>query len=126
MSLRPFPSRWVYPARLCFFGLFLSGALLPHGGLLHAQAPSVSLLQQVSHLAGTGTPAYSGDSAPAASAAVNLPLGAAFDGGGNLYIADTGKNRVRCVDAVTGIITIVVGIVKKVMPEAAAQLSMHS
>jgi sugar lactone lactonase YvrE len=33
-----------------------------------------------------------------ARAALNQPAGLAVDSGGNLYIADQGNNRVRCVD----------------------------
>ncbi len=39
-------------------------------------------------VAGTGTPGYSGDNGPAASAQLNGPAGMALDTAGNLYIAD--------------------------------------
>ncbi len=50
---------------------------------------------------------YSGDGGPATSAALNAPQGVAVDAAGNLYIADTGNNRVRMVS--NGIITTVAG-----------------
>jgi streptogramin lyase len=50
-----------------------------------------------------------GDGGPATSAAINQPYGVAVDEAGNLFIGDTGDNRVRRVDAVTGIITTVAG-----------------
>ncbi|MHB1935628.1 MAG: NHL domain-containing protein [Acidobacteriaceae bacterium] len=109
MLLRPSPSSFFTVARFCFLSPFLTVLFLLHAGSLHAQTTVVTLLQQVNHIAGTAAPGYSGDGAAAASATVNLPMGVAFDGGGNLYIADTGNNRVRRVDAVTGIITTVVG-----------------
>lgn len=57
--------------------------------------------------AGTGTAGFSGDGGAAVSA--NLQnLGIAVDGGGNLYIADYGNNRVRRVDA-TGTISTIAG-----------------
>jgi len=58
-----------------------------------------------------GTPLYgfSGDSGPATSAALNAPIAVAVDTQGNLFIADTNNNRIRRVDAVTGIITTVAG-----------------
>jgi len=42
---------------------------------------------------------FSGDNGPATSAALNRPLGVAYDSNGNLYIADTGNNRIRMVNA---------------------------
>jgi len=109
MLLRPSPCRLFSIVRLCLFSPFLIGIFLLHAGLLHAQTSLITLLRQVNHVAGTAVAGYAGDGAAAASAAVNVPMGVAFDGGGNLYIADTGNNRIRRVDAVTGIITTVVG-----------------
>jgi large repetitive protein len=61
----------------------------------------------ISTLAGNGTAAYAGDGLVASNAAVSLnaPSSVAMDGAGNLYIADTGNNVVRRIDAATGIIT---------------------
>lgn len=50
-------------------------------------------------VAGTGAGEYGGDSGPATSAGLITPRNVAFDSQGNLYIADTGSNRVREVDA---------------------------
>jgi len=63
----------------------------------------------ISLVAGSGTYGFSGDGGPAASAVLSNPLGVAVDKSGNVYIADTGNNRIRKIDAVTGIITTVVG-----------------
>jgi YD repeat-containing protein len=41
------------------------------------------------------TPGYTGDLGPATSARLNTPSGIAIDGTNNLYIADTGNNRVQ-------------------------------
>ncbi len=49
-----------------------------------------------------------GDGGPATSANI-YSLGAAVDTSGNLFIADAGNNRIRRVDAFTGIITTVAG-----------------
>jgi sugar lactone lactonase YvrE len=46
---------------------------------------------------------------PATSATLALPSGLAVDGQGNLYIADTGNNIVRKVDASDGVISTVAG-----------------
>jgi hypothetical protein len=51
----------------------------------------------ITTMAGDGTDSYSGDGGPATSAALEEPYGAALDASGNLYIADTGNDRVRKV-----------------------------
>ena len=60
-------------------------------------------------VAGTGTQGFSGDLGPANAAQLDSPQGLAFDGSGNLYIADTRNHRIRKVDVATGIITTVAG-----------------
>jgi hypothetical protein len=50
-----------------------------------------------------------GDGAPATEASLQDPSGVFVDGSGNLYIADTLNQRIRRVDAVTGVITTVAG-----------------
>lgn len=47
---------------------------------------------------GTGVPGFSGDGGPATSAKLNAAYGVALDSAGNLYIADSGNNRVRVVN----------------------------
>lgn len=56
-----------------------------------------------------GGSGYSGDGGPATSAELNFPLAMTLDTSGNMYIADTDNQRVRRIDAVTGIITTVAG-----------------
>ena len=51
---------------------------------------------------------YGGDGGTAIGSGLNSPSALAFDGSGNLYIADTGNARIRKVDAY-GIITTVAG-----------------
>ena len=63
----------------------------------------------IGHVAGIGETCYSGDGGPAAEAGLYLPLDVAFDSQGDLYICDSGSNRVRRVDMKTGIIDTVVG-----------------
>ena len=52
---------------------------------------------------------YCGDGGPATQARLLGPLGLAFDENWNLFIADTGNNAVRKVDAKTGVITTAAG-----------------
>ena len=62
----------------------------------------------ITTIAGTGQGAYGGDGGLATEAQVNRPSGVAVDANGNLYIADTGNQRVRKID-VSGIITTIAG-----------------
>jgi sugar lactone lactonase YvrE len=56
-------------------------------------------------VAGNGTQGNSGDDGPATAAQLNQPLGITVDIAGNLFIADTGNNRIRRVDVYSGEIT---------------------
>jgi sugar lactone lactonase YvrE len=60
-------------------------------------------------IAGNGNPGFLGDGGMALSSEVNTPWGVALDGAGNLYIADSGDNRVRMISASTGKINTVAG-----------------
>src|SRR6185295_6178171 len=62
----------------------------------------------ISTVAGNGVGRFGGDGGPAFNASLNIPSDVAVDSAGNLYIADSGNNRVRKVDT-TGIITTVAG-----------------
>lgn len=63
----------------------------------------------ISTVAGVGTSGYGGDSGPATSAYLNLPVDVKLDSAGNLYIADLGNQRIRRVDARTRTISTVAG-----------------
>lgn len=58
---------------------------------------------------GRGTCGYSGDGGPAKTADVCQVFGTARDSRGNLFVADTNNNRIRRVDAATGIISTFAG-----------------
>jgi hypothetical protein len=64
--------------------------------------------QVISTVAGT-TKGFAGDGGPASQARLNEPCGIALDSDENLYIAEFGNNRVRRVDAKTGLIETVAG-----------------
>jgi trimeric autotransporter adhesin len=59
-------------------------------------------------VAGSGVPGFSGDGGAATAAQFQDPNGVAVDSAGNLYIADTGNNRIRRVTP-GGVISTVAG-----------------
>jgi sugar lactone lactonase YvrE/outer membrane lipoprotein-sorting protein len=62
----------------------------------------------ISMVAGSDTKGFSGDGGPATAARMYRPEGVAVDSKGNLYIADTGNNRIRKLTP-EGIISTVAG-----------------
>ena len=64
---------------------------------------------KVTVIAGTGTSGFSGDGGKASEAQLTNPTGLALDGKGNLYISDTGNERVRKVNLNSGIIHTIAG-----------------
>jgi len=63
----------------------------------------------ITTLAGNGTQGFAGDNGPAISASLSAPNGIIIDPFGHSFIADSGNDRIRRVDAVTGLITTVAG-----------------
>src|SRR5438552_18724 len=63
----------------------------------------------ITTIAGNGTPSFSGDGGPATTAQIGFVPGVAVDPAGNLFITDHNAQRIRRVDAATGIITTVAG-----------------
>ena len=63
----------------------------------------------ITTVAGNGTAGYSGDGGQATAAELDYPTGVAVDAAGDLFIADTGNNRIREVNHATGVITTVAG-----------------
>ena len=62
----------------------------------------------ITTIAGTGVRGFSGDGGPATEAQIAAPGGLALDGSGNLYVADSGNNRIRRIDA-EGVVTTIAG-----------------
>ncbi|HTV16970.1 MAG TPA: Ig-like domain repeat protein [Acidobacteriaceae bacterium] len=73
---------------------------------VYASGPNKGLIETICNT--TGQPDYTGDGGAAINATISNPQSIAIDGAGNLYIADTGNNAIRRIDAFTGIITSVV------------------
>ena len=63
----------------------------------------------IATVAGTGTSGFSGDGSAAVSAQLKAPAAVVLDPAGNLYIADSGNNRVRKVYATTSVIQTIAG-----------------
>lgn len=97
-------------------GLAAEASLNSPSGLYADKQGNVFILERDSHrvrrigpdgiistVAGNGQPGLSGDGGPATDASLRSPiLGITGDDSGNLYIADTGNNRVRVVSASAG------------------------
>ncbi|HEY2435076.1 MAG TPA: choice-of-anchor D domain-containing protein [Vicinamibacterales bacterium] len=64
----------------------------------------------ISTVAGTTTPGFSGDGGAATAGRLFMPTGLAFDGVGNLFIADTSNQRVRVLLAASNQLATVAGV----------------
>ncbi len=65
--------------------------------------------KKITTIVGTSSPGYNGDGIPAKMAQISHPTGIFLDADGSLFIADTDNNRVRKVDATTGLISTIAG-----------------
>ncbi len=65
----------------------------------------------ITTVAGTGVTSvgYNGDNIQATSATLYYPVDVVLDSYNNLYITDRGNNRIRKVDASTGVISTIIG-----------------
>ena len=63
----------------------------------------------ITTLAGNGGSTFTGDGVAGTSAKLNAPIGVASDIARNVYVADTGNNRVRLWTASTGLIATIAG-----------------
>lgn len=61
-------------------------------------------------ICGDGRRGFAGNGGPAVTATLDLPVAIAFDGAGNLLIADQANQMIRKVDRATDIITTIAGI----------------
>ena len=91
---------------------------LDNGGNLYIADEGNNRIRRVDKLTGvittvagsSDTYGFSGDGGPAVDARLSLPEGVVVARNGDVYIADTGNNRVRKVDAKTHVITTVAGV----------------
>ena len=63
----------------------------------------------ITTIAGNGTGGFSGDNGLATNASISSPYGLYADVIGNVYFADKSNNRIRRIDAASGIITTIAG-----------------
>jgi sugar lactone lactonase YvrE len=63
----------------------------------------------ITTIAGDAAGGYAGDGGAATSARLEQPQAVALDSSGNVYIADTGNNRIRKVTVLTGVIATIAG-----------------
>lgn len=89
-----------------------NGAVLGTQHLSGLGLGSVSVFNPatITTVTGNGQWLYLGDGSAATDTSVFLPGGVAVDASRNLYVADSGNNRIRRVDGATGIISTVAGL----------------
>ena len=81
----------------------------PHGFIDSAIRKVDAVTGIIQTVAGNATSGYSGDGGPATQADLYSPSAVFVDGSGTIFIADTSNQRIREVNATTGIIQTVAG-----------------
>jgi len=103
------------PATAASLGGFRGVAVDGGGNLLVADTQNLRIRRVdaatgvINTVAGNGTEGFSGDGGPATYASLDVPDGLAMDADGNIFIADSSNDRIRRIDAATGIISTVAG-----------------
>jgi hypothetical protein len=77
--------------------------------LILLTAGSLRAMSTISTIAGSRPSGFAGDGSAAVSATLNNPTGVALDTSGNIFVADRDNHVIRRIDAVSGLITTVVG-----------------
>ena len=103
------------PATSAMLGILL-GVAIDGSSNLYLSESGTNRIRKVDHatslistVAGNGNPGFSGDNGPAINAQINGPYKICLDNSGNIYIPEILNQRVRKVDAITGIITTIAG-----------------
>jgi len=103
------------PASAAKFGRILGGAIDKYGNIYIGDWDNHRIRKvniedgTITTVVGNGIDGFSGDGGLAISAALKKPASICFDTCGNMYFSDEDNNRVRKVDAETGIITTIAG-----------------
>ena len=87
-------------------------ALAPNGDVVliaSDAAARIDRARKIHPLTRVGGSSFSGDGGPSTEATLLQPHDIAVDAAGNIFIADSNNNRVRRIDAATGIITTFAG-----------------
>ncbi len=77
----------------------------------------------IATIAGTGVAGYNGDTGAALAIALSNPGGLALDGQGDVWVADTGNNRVRMLTAAPAVITAPPQLITVTLANAASLLT---
>lgn len=77
--------------------------------MLNNRVRRVDAAGLISTIAGTGEEGFDGDGFSATQAHLLQPSGVAADAEGNVFVADSGNNRIRRIDGNSGVITTLVG-----------------
>ncbi len=99
-------SRTVFPGDSVVFGVRLQGNGPYKYQWLHNDTNVPNGI--IETVAGNGIAAFAGDGGAGTNASLNVPVGLAMDGAGNLYIADSGTLRVRRLET-NGVLVTVAG-----------------
>ncbi len=75
----------------------------------NARIRKISTSGVITTIAGSGSVGFGGDGGPATLASLNETQGVVVDRLGNVFVADAFNNRVRKIDAISGVITTVAG-----------------
>jgi hypothetical protein len=88
-----------------------TGSLLGESLLSATATGSLPVLDpgNINTVVGDGDWIYRGDGVAATAAPIFLPTGVVTDALGNIFLSDSNNNRIRRVDAVTGLISTVAG-----------------
>lgn len=103
------------PARQVTLGYPIGIAALPDGSYLVSERRNHRIMRldpvtaTMSPFAGTGEAGFGGDGGAASTAQLNCPDAIDTDQRGNVYVADRCNERIRRIDAFSGLITTVAG-----------------